>query len=191
MTPNDVENAGNVVIGTIYSLSYNVIVLFDSGAIHSFISQEFVKWCGVEAQPLEIELCVDMPSGIDWLASNFVSIDSCRKEVVFMRLGEQEFLFIGSCVRSAPRILSGMQVRQLVLEGCRGYLANVKESPKKGLKLEDIPMIREFSNVFPEDLPRLPPDRELEFAIELASRMAPISKASYKMALAELKELKE
>ncbi|XP_057969550.1 uncharacterized protein LOC131158705 [Malania oleifera] len=123
--------------------------------------------------------------------SSFASIDYHRKEVVFRPLEEREFLFVGLCVRSAPQILSGMQARQLLLEGCQGYLVSVKESPKEGLKLEDIPVIRDFFNVFPENLSGLPPDREVEFAIELAPRMTPISKAPYRIAPVELKELKE
>ena len=50
--------------------------------------------------------------------------------------------------------------------------------------------MQEFSDVFSEDLPRLPPDRELEFGIELFPRLAPIFIPSYRMALVELKELK-
>jgi hypothetical protein len=59
------------------------------------------------------------------------------------------------------------------------------------LKLENIPIVSEFPGVFPEDLPRLPPDREIEFSIDLLPGSSPISKAPYRMALAELKELKE
>jgi hypothetical protein len=58
------------------------------------------------------------------------------------------------------------------------------------LKLEDIYVIREFLNVFPDDLPGMPPERAIEFKIELQPGTAPIAKASYKMSLVELKELK-
>ena len=57
--------------------------------------------------------------------------------------------------------------------------------------LDDIPVVREFPDVFPEDLPGLPPDREVEFAIELAPGTSHISKAPYRMAPTELKELKK
>ena len=59
-----------------------------------------------------------------------------------------------------------------------------------GSRLEDIPVVREFLNVFPEDLPGIPLDREIDFHIELAPGTEPISKAPYKMAPLELKELK-
>jgi hypothetical protein len=59
------------------------------------------------------------------------------------------------------------------------------------LKLENIPIVSEFPEVLPEDLPRLPPDREIEFSIDLLPGSGPISKAPYRMAPTELKELKE
>jgi hypothetical protein len=58
------------------------------------------------------------------------------------------------------------------------------------LKLEDIHVIYEFSDVFPDDLPGMPPERMIEFKIELQSGTAPIAKAPYKMLLVEMKELK-
>jgi ABC-type siderophore export system fused ATPase/permease subunit len=58
------------------------------------------------------------------------------------------------------------------------------------LKLEDIHVIREFPDVFPHDLPGMPPERAIEFKIELQPNTAPIAKASYKMSPVELKELK-
>ena len=59
-----------------------------------------------------------------------------------------------------------------------------------GSRLEDIPVVKEFPDVFPEDLPCIPPDREIDFQIELAHGTEPISKAPYRMAPLELKELK-
>ena len=56
--------------------------------------------------------------------------------------------------------------------------------------MENVPVVCEFPNVFLEDLLGLPPDRELEFEIELLSDLAPVSIPPYRMALAELKKLK-
>ena len=58
------------------------------------------------------------------------------------------------------------------------------------MRLEDIPVVREFPDVFPDDLPGIPPDREIDFQIELALGTETISRAPYRMAPAELKELK-
>ena len=59
------------------------------------------------------------------------------------------------------------------------------------MKLQDIPIVNEFSDVFIDDLTGLPQDREIEFTIELAPNTSPISKAPYRMAPMELKELKD
>ena len=56
--------------------------------------------------------------------------------------------------------------------------------------LEHIPVVCEFPDVFPEELPRLPPDREVEFAIELIPGTTPISRRPYRMPPNELVELK-
>ena len=58
------------------------------------------------------------------------------------------------------------------------------------LKLEDIPIVKDYPDVFPEDLLSLPPEKEVEFTIDLAPGTYLISKALYKMAPLELKELK-
>jgi hypothetical protein len=58
------------------------------------------------------------------------------------------------------------------------------------LKLEDIHAVREFSDVFPDDLPGMSPERVIEFKIELQPGTAPVAKAPYKMLPVEMKELK-
>ena len=69
-------------------------------------------------------------------------------------------------------------------------LANVIDTTKKEKdELRDVPVLNEFISVFPEDLPGLPPDREVMFEIEVLPGTAPISKAPYWMAPIELKEL--
>ena len=60
----------------------------------------------------------------------------------------------------------------------------------KEIKLEDIPIVWEYADVFPDDLPGMPPDRDIEFVIELQPGTAPISKRSYRMPPNELAELK-
>ena len=75
------------------------------------------------------------------------------------------------------------------------FLAYVKvvhqEVKAEVVKIEDIRAIRDFSDIFPEELPGLPPNRDIEFAIDLVPGTEPISKAPYRMAPAELRELKD
>ena len=69
-------------------------------------------------------------------------------------------------------------------------MAHVIDTKLEGPKLEDIPIVSEFPDVFPKQLPGLPPNREIEFSIELQPGTPPLSQAPYRMAPAELKELK-
>ena len=60
----------------------------------------------------------------------------------------------------------------------------------KYFRIEDIPVVREYADIFPDDLPSMPPDRDIKFVIELQPGTAPISKMSYRMPPKELVELK-
>ena len=60
----------------------------------------------------------------------------------------------------------------------------------KELTVNMVPVVHEYTDVFPKDLPGLPPEREVRFSIDLVLGIAPISKAPYRMALIDLKELK-
>ncbi|KAK4392756.1 Retrovirus-related Pol polyprotein from transposon [Sesamum angolense] len=76
-------------------------------------------------------------------------------------------------------------------EGCEAYLAHVIDAENVSPALEEIPVVRDFPKVFPDDLPGLPPHREVDFIIETLPGVAPISIAPYRMAPVELQELKK
>ncbi|GKV48697.1 hypothetical protein SLEP1_g55500 [Rubroshorea leprosula] len=97
----------------------------------------------------------------------------------------------GNTRRSPPMILYALQAHRLLSRGCEGYLATVIDKEFDELQLQDINVVRDFPDVFPDELSELPPNREVEFSIDLVPGTAPISKAPYRMALTELKELKE
>ncbi|GKE80872.1 hypothetical protein Tco_1550872 [Tanacetum coccineum] len=63
------------------------------------------------------------------------------------------------------------------------------EDKSEEKRLEDVPTVRDFSKVFPEDLPGLPPTRQVEFQIELVPGVAPVARAPYRLAPSELQEL--
>ena len=88
---------------------------------------------------------------------------------------------------ATPQLISATQVKHLLLEGCQVYLACLKESPHEERKMEEIPVVQEFLNVFPEDSLGLPSNREIEFCIDLISGATSISKAPYRMVPSELK----
>ena len=66
----------------------------------------------------------------------------------------------------------------------------MSEIKNKDVKLEDIPVVKEYPDIFPEEIPGLPPKRKIDYEIELEPCARPISKPPYRMAPAELRELK-
>ncbi|GKD81000.1 putative reverse transcriptase domain-containing protein [Tanacetum coccineum] len=87
-----------------------------------------------------------------------------------------------------------IRTQRYIEKGCRVFLIQVTkkeevEIPEK--QIEDVPVVRDFLEVFPEDLPGLPPTRQVEFHIELIPGAAPVVRAPYHLALAEMKELAE
>jgi len=90
-----------------------------------------------------------------------------------------------------PLLVSAIQARQLLRKGCEGSLACALKGEKMELKVEDILVVKEFPYEFSEDLLGLPPNKAVKFTIDLVHGTSPISKVPYRMALAELKKLKE
>ena len=78
----------------------------------------------------------------------------------------------------------------MLRKGYQDYLAYVVETRKEGTMVYEIPIVREFPDVFPDDIAGLPLEREVEFTIDLIPVTEPISIPSYRMAPAELRELK-
>ena len=87
-------------------------------------------------------------------------------------------------------MISVLEAKRLLLKECESYLAYVVDTSVTKVNLENVPMLCEFLNVFLEDLLELPPDRELEFGIEILPGLAPIFIPPYRIAPMELKELK-
>ncbi|GMH05045.1 hypothetical protein Nepgr_006885 [Nepenthes gracilis] len=129
--------------------------------------------------------------GMDWLARYHAKIDCFRKRVEFAIPGNKSFFIQGVRRKEVSCFISALHAGHLIGEGCQAYLAfaNVTTESQESLAKE-IPAVQEFEDIFPDELPGLPPQRELEFGVELMSGSAPISKAPYRMAPAELKELK-
>ena len=132
----------------------------------------------------------DMIVGMDFLSKYGATINCKSRSVNFKPPGEDQFKFNSKGSQNQKMMISAMKASKLLTNGCVGFLANIVDTTQKEkTKLEDVPVINEFIEVFPEDLPGIPPDREVTFEIELLPGTAPISKAPYRMAPAELKEL--
>ncbi|XP_073119989.1 uncharacterized protein [Henckelia pumila] len=229
VTQEEVENANDVVAGTILINKTSAYVLFDCGATHSFISKRFAKKLGLTPEILVEPFRVATPTsktiethrvhkdcvmtisehifqaeliqlpmvefdailGMDWLANNHALVDCRMKNVKLKAANLDEVIYHGK-VKEQKSLLSASQTWKAMKSGEEVYLAVVGEvNEEVALSLEDIPVVQEFSDVFPEELPGVMPDREVEFEINLVPGAAPISKAPYRMAPAELKELRE
>ena len=130
-------------------------------------------------------------SRMDWLSKHRAIID-CDKKIVMLKCSDLLEVTVQSTIRSEsiPKVISAMEARCFLRKGCEAFLALILNSKRKQVKFENIPVIREFPEVFPEELPGVPPEREVDLSIEVVQGMTPISKAPYRMAPTELKELK-
>ncbi|KAL0312268.1 UNVERIFIED_CONTAM: Retrovirus-related Pol polyprotein from transposon.6 [Sesamum radiatum] len=128
---------------------------------------------------------------MDWLAQHRAVVDCYKKEVMIESSDHPKVVFVGERQVVPVCVISAMEARQLMLEGCEAYLAHVIDAEKVNPTLEEIPVVRDFPEVFPNDLPGLPPHREVDFTIETFPGVAPISIAPYRMAPVELQELKK
>ena len=90
----------------------------------------------------------------------------------------------------SSRMISAMAAQRMLRKGCQGYLTYVVETRKEGTLVDEIPVVREFPYVFLDDIAGLPPDREVEFTIDLIPVTVPISIPPYRIAPAELREIK-
>ncbi|GAV89520.1 RVP_2 domain-containing protein [Cephalotus follicularis] len=143
----------------------------------------------VDLIPLAI-LNFDVILGIDFLFSNHASVDCFKKEVRFAIPNQPEFIFRSTSVSKPLNFISTIQAKRLLRSGYEGYLAYVVDTNEEKIKIEDVHIVKEFTDVFPEDLLGIPLDREIEFAIDLVPGTTPISMSPYRMAPTELKELK-
>ena len=133
----------------------------------------------------------DLILGMDWLSRHHAKDDCYTKEVVLESLGQHRVVFCGDRQIIPNCLISVVTAFKLIKNGCNAYLAHVIDTNVTNSKLEDIPVVREFLDVFPNDLPGLPPDRETEFSIELIPGTSLISIPAYRMAPLELQELKK
>ena len=132
----------------------------------------------------------DIVLGMDWLSKHRATLDCYKKEVRLVCLEEPSVIFRGFRREIAPSLINAMTASKRLRKGCQGYLAFVVDRRQEGTWLEDIPIVKEFPDAFPDDISGLPPDREVEFTIYLIPGTEPISIPPYRMAPAELRELK-
>ncbi|GKC92831.1 putative reverse transcriptase domain-containing protein, partial [Tanacetum coccineum] len=129
----------------------------------------------------------DIIIGMDWLAK-YHALIICDEKVIRIPYGDEVLIIRGDDCdgrsKSKLNIISCMKTQKYIQKGCQVYIAQVTskkiEDKSEEKRREDVPIVREFSEVFPEDLPGLPPTRQVEFQINLVPGAAPVARAPKK-----------
>ncbi|GKC78959.1 putative reverse transcriptase domain-containing protein [Tanacetum coccineum] len=141
----------------------------------------------IDLMPIELGT-FDVIIGMDWLVKHDAVI-VCGEKVVRIPYGNKTLIVEGDKGGSRLKIISCIKARKYVEQGCHLFLAHVTKKKSKEKRMEDVPVIRDFPEVFPEELPGLPPPRQVEFRIDLVPGAAPVARAPYRLAPSEMKEL--
>nr|GFB23840.1 putative reverse transcriptase domain-containing protein [Tanacetum cinerariifolium] len=163
------------------------------GCTLNFLNHPF----NIDLMPVEMG-SFDVIIGMDWLVKyHFVIV--CDKKLVCVPFGNEILIFHGdesnNGHESRLNIISCTKTQRYLLKGCPIFLAHVttKEAKDKSKenRLKDVPIVQDFSEVFPKDLSGIPPTHQVEFQIDLVPGAAPVARAPYRLAPSEMKELSE
>ncbi|GJT83170.1 putative reverse transcriptase domain-containing protein [Tanacetum coccineum] len=151
----------------------------------------------IDLMPVELG-SFDVIIGMDWLRRCH-NVIMCDEKLVQVPYGNETLTFHGNESsngrESQLTVISYTKAQEYMTKGCQVFLAQIsakkEEDKSEGKQLKDIPIVRDFPEVFPEDLPGLPPTRPVEFQIDLIPGAAPVARAPYRLAPSEMKELSE
>ncbi|GKD61193.1 putative reverse transcriptase domain-containing protein [Tanacetum coccineum] len=166
----------NVVTGTFLLNNRYASVLFDSGSNRSFVDTRFSSTLNIELVKIdtsyEVELVdervlrtFDVIISMDWLVKHDAVID-CGEKVVRIPYGNKTLTVESDKGMSRLKVISCIKACKYVERGCHLFLAHVTEKKSKEKRLEDVPVIRDFNEVFPDDLPGLPPPRQVRACLQ-------------------------
>nr|CAH66015.1 OSIGBa0093M15.5 [Oryza sativa] len=199
----EAQNAPDVVLGTFPVNSIPATVLFDSGATHSFLSKSFASKHGMEVVSLGRPLLVNTPGNQVFSTRYCPSVTIEIEEVLFpssLILLESKDLdvILGMDWLSRHRGVIDCANRKVTLTNSNGETVSFFASSPKShgvtlnqVALQEIPIVQDYPDVFLEDLPGMPPKRDIEFRIDLVPGTNPIHKRPYRMAANELAEVKK
>nr|GEX24639.1 putative reverse transcriptase domain-containing protein [Tanacetum cinerariifolium] len=138
---------------------------------------------------MSIELgTFDVIIGMDWLVKHD-SVIVCGEKVVRIPYENETLIVESDKGMSRLKVISCIKARKYVERGCHLFLAHVTEKKLKEKRLKDVPIICNFPKVFPEELPGLPPPRQVEFRINLVSGASTVARVPYRLAPYKMKEL--
>jgi hypothetical protein len=130
----------------------------------------------------------DLIIGMDWLVAHRALVDCFAKRVLCVDDEGRPVEIQGVQRKVSLCFISTMKVKRCLRQGCRLYVVEAVNE-RKGPSLDQYPVLSEFKDVFPNELPGLPPERELDFTIEIKPGTEPISKTLYQLTASELCEL--
>ncbi|XP_052620961.1 uncharacterized protein LOC111893627 [Lactuca sativa] len=131
----------------------------------------------------------DVVIGMDWLSANRAHI-LCADKLVRIPLPSGDYATAyGEHHSRSTSFISVMKARKCIAKGCPVFLAHVVNSNSEELGLSEVDVVRDYVDVFPNDLPGLPPPRQVDFHIDIIPGAAPIAKAPYRLAPSEMKEM--
>nr|GEU99921.1 putative reverse transcriptase domain-containing protein [Tanacetum cinerariifolium] len=171
----DVEPQGpNVVTGTFLLNKRYAFVLFDPASDRSFVDTRFSVMLDIYMIKIGASYEVELADGRQ---------ESC------IPYGNEMLIVESDKGVSRLKVISCVKARKYVERGCHVFLTHVTKSKSKVKRTEYVPVIHDFPKVFLEELPGLPPQRQVEFQIDLVPRAAPVARAPYRLALSEMKDL--
>ncbi|XP_070034175.1 uncharacterized protein [Nicotiana tomentosiformis] len=133
----------------------------------------------------------DMTMRMDWLYKCYAILD-CRAKVVMFEFPNKPVCeWKGNIAEPRGKFISYLKAKKMITKGCLYSLVRVSDTTAEVASIHSVPVVTEFPDVFPDELPGIPLDRVIEFGIDVVPDTQPISIPPYQMALAELRELKE
>ncbi|GKA23272.1 putative reverse transcriptase domain-containing protein [Tanacetum coccineum] len=191
------QQGPNVVTDTFLLNNRYATVLFESGSDKSFVNTSFSHLININPVRLDTSYEVELADGR--VASTNTVLRGCtlnllnhlfKIDLMPIELGTFDVVIgMDWLVEQDAVIICGKKARKYIERGHQLFVAHVTEKEPKEKRLEDVPVIRDFPEVFPDDLPRLPPPRQVEFKIELVPGAATVARAPYRLAPSEMKEL--
>jgi hypothetical protein len=181
MTSDEAQQAQDVVLGMFLASSHPATVLFDYGASHSFISSSFIVKHNLPIATMKHTMLVSSPGGemrikhiclavsttirgVDFLPY-LIILDSKGIDIILRMDWLSKYDKVIQCARKAVRLTKkdGATVEFIAMvQSDQDSMLN----QTKAIALEDIRVVQEYADVFLEELPGMPPDRDIEFLIE-------------------------
>ncbi|GJX36034.1 putative reverse transcriptase domain-containing protein [Tanacetum coccineum] len=190
IAPTPLENSYDVELADGKVVGIDTII---RGCTLNFLDHPF----NIDLMPVELG-SFDVIIGMDWLRRCHAMI-VCDEKLVQVPYGNKTLTFCGNESsdgrESRLTVISCLKAQEYMAKGCQVFLAHIstkkEEDKSEGKQIKDVPIVRDFPEVFPEDLPGLPPARPVEFQIDLIPGAAPVARAPYRLAPSEMKELSE